>query len=43
MLCKYKIRSKCYDEEIEVAGQPAARAKNKPEKDMSIGPYSASW
>ena len=43
MLCKYKISNKCYDEEIEVAGQPAARAKNKPEKDMSIGPYSASW
>ena len=38
----FKISSKCYDEEIEVAGQAAAHAKIKPKKDMSIGVYSAS-
>ena len=42
MLCECRIGSKCYDEEIEVAGQPAAHAKIKPERDMSVGAYSAS-
>ena len=42
MLCKYKIVSKCYDKEIEVAGQPAAHAKIKPENIMQVGAYSAS-
>ena len=36
MLCECKISIKCYDEEIEVAGQPAAHAKIKPEMDASI-------
>ena len=43
MLCECKISIKCYDEEIEVAGQPAAHAKIKPEMDASIVAYSASW
>ena len=34
MLRECKISSKCYDGEIEVAGQPAAHAKIKPERDM---------
>ena len=42
MLCKYKIVTKCYDKEIEVAGQPAAHAKIKPENIMQVGAYSAS-
>ena len=46
MLCECKISIKCYDEEIEVAGQvagqPAAHAKIKPEMDASIIAYSAS-
>ena len=40
------ISIKCYDEEIEVAGQvagqPAAHAKIKPEMDASVVAYSAS-
>ena len=43
MLRECKISSKCYDEEIEVAGQPVAHGKIKPERDMSVGAYSASW
>ena len=43
MLCECKISIKCYDEEIEVAGPPAAHAKIKPEMDASIVAYSASW
>ena len=42
MLRECKISSTCYDEEIEVVGQPAAHAKIKPERDMSVGAYSAS-
>ena len=42
MLRECKISSKCYDGEIEVAGQPAAHAKIKPERDKSVGAYSAS-
>ena len=43
MLRECKISSKCYDEEIEIAGQPVAHGKIKPERDMSVGAYSASW
>ena len=43
MLCECKISIKCYDEEIAVAGQPAAHAEIKPEMDASIVAYSASW
>ena len=43
MLCECKISIKCYDEEIEVAGQVAAHAKIKPEMDASVVAYSASW
>ena len=43
MLCECEISIKCYDEEIEVAGQPAAHAKIKPEMDASIVAYSTSW
>ena len=43
MLCECEISIKCYDEEIEVVGQPAAHAKIKPEMDASGVAYSASW